>query len=325
MKYIDFHCDTLMQAFLAGEKEIGELDQTMVDLKRLQTGNCMAQFFAIFMPPMAYRAKLGNRLPDDEKYIQLLSDILFRTVGKYPEKIAFAKNGQDLAENDLHKKISAFLTLEDGRPVNGKIENLERYFEMGIRLISLTWNEENCFGSPNSDDPVTMNQGLTKFGKEAVIRMQELGMIVDVSHLSDGGFWDVATVCKSPFVASHSNCRSICPHRRNLTDDMIHTIGEKGGVIGLNFGPEFLSANVKNKKSCIEDMVKHINHLRKCGGEDCISLGTDFDGISGEFEIGHPDKMYLLFDELHKNHLSDDLIEKIAYKNAKRVIRDIMI
>lgn len=325
MKYIDFHCDTLMQVFLAGKKEIGKSDKTMVDLSYLKDGSCMAQFFAIFMPPMSYRAKLGDRLPGDEEYIQLLTEILLHTVEQYPEKIAIAKNGKDLRENDFHKKISAFLTLEDGRPINGKIENLERYFEMGIRLISLTWNEENCFGFPNSDDPMIMNQGLKKFGKEAVIRMQELGMIVDVSHLSDGGFWDVVSLCKLPFVASHSNSRSVCPHRRNLTDDMIHAIGEKGGIIGLNFGPEFLVNSGENKKSCIQDMIRHINHIRKYGGEDCISLGTDFDGISGEFEIEHPDKMYLLFEELHKNHFSDNLIEKIAYKNAERVIRDIMI
>ena len=324
MKYIDLHCDTLMQAYFAGKDDIFELENTMLDVKRLQSGKNMAQFFAIFMPPISYIEDADKKYPGDEAYIQYLYQILINTTKKFPDTISLAKYYNDLIKNNRTGKISAFLTLEDGRAVDGSIENLERYYEMGIRLISLTWNSKNCFGSPNSTDPIIMNQGLTDFGKEAVVRMQELGMLVDVSHLSDGGFWDVKSLCKTPFVASHSNCRSLCSHQRNLTDEMIYALAESGGVIGLNFYPDFLSENNEDRISRIKDMVRHLEHLVKYGGEDCVSIGTDFDGMSGTFEIDSPDKMYLLFDELHKNHFSDDLIDKIAYKNARRVIQDVI-
>lgn len=322
MEYIDMHCDTLMKAYLTRKKTVGRLGKCMVDLEKLEQGGCTAQFFAIFMLPMRLKAKLGFLLPGDDTYIEKLHGIMMNTLRAYPERIAMARNAAELDANRAEGKLSAFLTLEDGRAVDGKMDKLEAFYEKGIRLISLTWNAENCFGAPNSDDAAVMAAGLTDFGREAVRRMNELGMLVDVSHLSDGGFWDVAAIAERPFVASHSNCRGLSPHRRNLTDEMIRMLGEKGGVAGLNFGPEFLNADLADKHSRAGLLAAHARHMAKVGGVECVGIGSDFDGISGEMEISGADKMELLFGALAKAGFTDDEIELIAHKNVERVLRD---
>jgi membrane dipeptidase len=236
-----------------------------------------------------------------------------------------ALSAEDVEQYRKAGKMSGLLTFEDGRPVDGKIENLERWYKEGIRLITLTWNGDNCFGYPNSDDKALMEKGLKPFGKEAVRRMNDLGIIVDVSHLSDGGFWDAAAlskISKKPFVASHSNCRSLSPHKRNLTDEMIKALADSGGVAGLNYCPAFLNADTECKDSTLENISAHTRHLIKCGGSGCAALGSDFDGISGNLEIGSVDKVSLIFDRLREDGLSEDDIEKIAWKNALRVMKD---
>jgi membrane dipeptidase len=168
-----------------------------------------------------------------------------------------------------------------------------------------------------------MSRGLKPFGKDAIRRMNELGMVVDVSHLSDGGFRDVAEISRKPFVASHSNCRELSPHQRNLTDDMIRVLARKGGVAGLNYGPSFLNADTSCIDSTAALISAHAQHLKNTGGIDCVALGSDFDGIGGNLEIGLVEKMPQLFDQFHRDGLKDDEIEKIAWKNALRVLKDI--
>jgi membrane dipeptidase len=191
---------------------------------------------------------------------------------------------------------------------------------LGVRLISLTWNGENCFGFPNSADPALMALGLKPFGIEAVREMNRLGVIVDVSHLSDGGFWDIRKHGAKPFVASHSNARALSPHPRNLTDDMIRALADAGGVAGVNYCPAFLSRDVTSGVSTVDLVVQHIGHLIKTGGEDCVSLGGDWDGITGDIELRGPEKMGILFDALADAGHPGRVIEKIAWGNALRVI-----
>jgi membrane dipeptidase len=238
--------------------------------------------------------------------------------------MAPAANVRDLENNRNAGKISAFLTIENGFLVRGDLNNLKKIYDMGVRLLTLTWNDANCFGQCHSKKPEEMQQGLTEFGKEAVEYMNTLGILVDVSHLSDGGFYDVAAISQKPFVASHSDCRALAPATRNLTDDMIRILADKGGVAGINFAPEFLDADTKNPVSSIEAMCDHIMHFIEKGGIECVGIGTDFDGISGTLEIEDCTGMPRLFDALHKRGLSDDAIEKIAYRNVMRVIRDVM-
>ncbi len=321
--YIDMHCDTLGYAWMHRKKDLAGLKGSMVSLEKLEAGGCAAQFFAIFLPPQKLKKLLGPLLPKDEAYVEKLLAVYHNTMERYPERIAPARNAAELEENRLQGKISAFLTLEDGRVLNGSLERLENYYKKGVRLISLTWNDPNCLGFPNAKDPAVMNAGLTEFGKTAVQRMGELGMLVDVSHLSDGGFRDVAALCKGPFVASHSNCRALNPHTRSMTDEMIRTLAQHGGVMGLNFGPEFLTADTKSRVSRLEDMVRQLRHMVQVGGEDCPAIGSDFDGIGGTLEVSGADKMQLLFERLEQDGFTPRQIEKIAFQNVERVIRDV--
>lgn len=320
MNYIDFHCDTLLK--IGNEENRQSLysnDRTSVDFNRLKKSEAMAQFFAIFLID---EERINKHFGSDDKYINKLAKILKDEVAKNDNIISMAYSAEDLLKNHGSGKVSAFLTIEDGRSVDGKLEKLDEYYNLGVRLITLTWNYENCFGYPNSKDPVIMNKGLKTFGKDAIEYMNHLGMIIDVSHLSDGGFYDVAKISKKPFIASHSNSRTLSPHQRNMTDEMIKILAEKGGVMGLNFAPQFLNEDISIRDSKIELMVKHLNYMKNIGGEDVIALGSDFDGIGGNLELDSSDKMYLLFDALRVDGWSERLIEKLAYKNALRFIKD---
>lgn len=315
------------------KETVGDFPEASVDIERLRRAGAGAQFFAAFVFPRerdSWRTVLGlghlmdsNGFEAEDRYIAMTREILQRTVEKYENALVFAQTGSQLEDAIAKGKTAAFFTLEDGRSVGGNLDKLNDYKEMGVSLISLTWNFENCFGYPNSTDPALMAKGLKPFGKEAVRRMNELGMVVDVSHLSDGGFWDVAEISQKPFVASHSNCRALASHARNLTDEMIRALAQKGGVAGLNFYYCFLRDDVECCKSRVEDMVAHIKHLVNVGGLECAALGTDFDGIGGELEIRDPLQMELLFEGLRKAGFSQDEVEQIAWKNAVRVLKEI--
>jgi membrane dipeptidase len=325
MRFIDMHCDTLMLSFVHKLNDIYDVPDAMLDVKRMKEAGALAQFFAIFMLPPGTEKLLDLSEPiDDADYIAYCLRVFHATMEGHSDSIAPALSGSDIEQNMNAGRMSALLTFEDGRPIAGKLENLDLYYRQGFRLISLTWNGENCFGFPNSADSEVMSRGLKPFGKDAVRRMNELGMVVDVSHLSDGGFYDVAELSRKPFVASHSNCRAIGPHQRNLTDPMIRALADKGGVAGLNFGPEFLNADISSRESTAELISAHARHMIDVGGSDCVALGSDFDGFRGDLEIKGVEKMPLLFDRMSHDGIKDDIIEKIAWKNALRVMKDIM-
>lgn len=325
MQYIDMHCDTLEKALARKSRTAEHLEGTMVDVERLRQGGAAAQFFAMFLPQRNVPEWFGlEEMPEPEELMERMYQIFLNTLKECSGYLAPAHNAAELEANQKAGKISAFLTIENGFPVRGELDNLKKFYDMGVRLITLTWNDANCFGHPHSGDPEEMSRGLTGFGKEAVSYMNELGILVDVSHLSDGGFYDVAKLSKKPFVASHSNCRALSPATRNLTDEMIHILAEKGGVAGINFAPFFLNEDVTDEHSRVERMCDHVCHLIDKGGVECVGIGTDFDGIDGKLEIADCTGMQLLFEALHRRGLSEDVIEKIAYGNVARVIRDVM-
>lgn len=323
MRYIDMHCDTLMAFATEANFDLAE-NNKMVDVKKLKSGECAAQFFAMFVPPEKEFLQEGIFCKDCWDYISTLRNGLFSFIDSHNDKIAYAGNYDDYCKNLKEDKISAFLTVEDGYCVNSRLENIKKLYNMGVRLISLTWNYENCFGFPNSREADAMNSGLKPFGKEALEYMNELGIIVDVSHLSDGGFYDVAEIASAPFVASHSNCREITPHPRNLTDDMIKTLADKGGVAGINFCSDFLTPGGGAEESKIEYMIRHINRFVNKGGIECVGIGSDFDGIRSDLEIKNASMMQNLFERLSFSGFSDSDIEKIAYRNTLRIIKSSM-
>ena len=317
MNLIDLHCDT---AFLMSViKEPIELRQNKlcVDLMKMKEAGSMAQFFASFLHMKRFDGDFTKAYEAALTMLEMTKNEFL----KNQDMIALAHNYNDLMNNHSKGLMSGFLTVEEGGIIEGKMERLEELYREGVRLITLTWNFENCFGYPNSDDKTIMNQGLKPFGIEAVERMNELGIIVDVSHLSDGGFWDVMKYSKKPAIASHSNARRECGHRRNLTDEMIRALAEKGGISGINFYPAFLS---EENKATVDDLVRHIVHMYHMGGEEFVAIGTDFDGFEGAVDgLEHMGKVPEFYEALRKRKFTDSQIEKFCYKNALRVIKEV--
>lgn len=223
----------------------------------------------------------------------------------------------DISENLNAGKMSALLTVEEGQ-VADTMERLEEIFRDGVRLITLTWNHRNALGCPNCICP---EEGLTTYGFDVIARMEELGMMIDVSHLSDKGFYDVCANTGKPFLASHSNARTVTPHVRNLTDDMIRKISERGGIIGVNFETTFLGP----PQDCgIEAVVRHLEYMRKTGGEECLALGSDFDGILGNPELTGVQDMEWLREALYKAGWRQSSLDKLFSENVLRFYREVL-
>ena len=317
---IDLHCDTLLVAYLQGKTDL-ETMPGMVDFRRMRSGGVFGQTFAVFMLPEEMAQYLpGQRLPDDWDYIFALRKLLLDSLEAHRDVAAFAADAGGIRRNREQGKLSALLSIEDGRALQGKLENVDRLWELGFRIVGVTWNRPNCLGFSNTGDPAHPGEGLTPFGRDAVRYMQEKGILVDVSHLSDRGFFDVADICRRPFVATHSNCRSVCPHQRNLTDEMIRALARAGGVMGLNFMPEALCRPGEKLEGRIDRIVEMAAHAKNVGGIDVVAIGTDFDGFVGEHEIRSSADMALLPGALKKGGFSEAEIDKVLFQNALRVL-----
>lgn len=326
MNMIDMHCDTLMKAFFKHGRDADMLamPDTMVDLLRMRRGKMLAQFFAVFvLPKDAFEAWYHCEPMEQEDYVSACIHVLQSNLDKHKELIGIAYDADMIESNRLNGKMSAVLTIEDAGFINGSLDTLKKYYDLGVRAAGLTWNGENCLGFPNSTSPAVMGRGLTDFGKEAVSFMQETGMLVDVSHLSDGGFWDVVSLVKKPIAATHSNCRALCPHSRNLSDEMIKAIGAHGGILGINFSPEFLNPDMRGGDSKVEQILEMIRHAKHVGGIDVVALGSDFDGLHGSLELKDCSYYPVLEERLEQAGFSQREIGKILKDNVLRVLNDI--
>lgn len=312
MNIIDFHCDTLTMLKL--EKESFEKNTHMVNLERLEKAGVRVQCCATFVPTGMFPAESREQKSMEEflRVHHVWQDVL----DQYPDRLLPVRSREELERCFQEEKTGLLLTIEDGGVCGSNLENVKKVFELGVRLITLTWNYENAFGFPNRKDG-----GLKPLGIEAVQEMNRLGILVDVSHLSDDGFWDVQKYSKKPFVASHSNARAVTGHPRNLTDEMIRAVAESGGIIGLNFAPDFLG---EGGVSRVSDMVRHVLHIREKGGSGVLALGSDFDGIGGTLEIGGPDQFVLLWEALRKAGMSETELEGMWYGNGARVLREVL-
>ncbi len=319
MRFIDTHCDTMGECIARSEGKVTlQNNPGHINMEKLIKGGAMAEFFAIFIPTHDSGASKGVTLPPYD-YFQFVYKAYLKELEANKDVLAPACNYDDIMVNKAAGKVSSVLTVEDGVPLEGKMERLEEFYQKGVRLISFTWNYENSLGFPNSKDPEIMNRGLKQFGLDCIARMNELGMLVDVSHLSDGGFWDVVKHSKKPFMASHSCCRALCNHTRNLTDEMLHALGEKGGVVGINFASQFLNEGAEYTD--IQSVVRHMLHIRDKAGLDALGFGSDFDGITSTLEFKDYTGLSLIVDAL-KPHFTDDEIDKICNGNMLRLIRD---
>jgi len=310
------HCDTFYRMKECSTRQNILKNLLHVDVEKLKMSHSYLQCFALYSD--VEECKKKNIDPWD--YILELYALAKTEIESTDGLLEVARSIEDAQRIHKNNKVGALITLEDGGIIGTDMKKLDTLYKMGVRMLSLTWNYSNSLAYPNL--PETRHLGLTKFGRDVVSRMNELGMVVDVSHLSDRGFWDIVDQAQRPFVASHSNARAVMGHLRNLDDDMIKALGNAGGVMGLNFC-SYLVAD-KDSHLYVEDLVKHIHHVINKGGRDCAGIGTDFDGMNGKLEIQHIGEMEKLYKALKASGLKESDIDHVFYKNAERVFQDVM-
>lgn len=307
---IDLHCDTIMQ--LLDHPDSGDLYRNTwkIDIEKLQKAHSKVQDFALFI-------NLGKTNDPYGRYEEM-RNLCTTQIHLYGEHIQHVLSYQDVESVYESGKIGALMSIEEGGVLGGDLDKLKQAYQDGVRLITLTWNYPNGLGEPHCGE---QHKKLTPKGIEFVEAMQDLGIIVDCSHLNDAGTEQLGDILDAPFVASHSNAREVTAHTRNLPDNLIKIIANKGGVIGLNFAQSFLGTSPVSR---IDDIVKHGLYLINKGGEDVVALGTDFDGIKPNTEIKDASEMYRLYDAFKEAGLSVEQCEKLFWKNADRLLKEIL-
>lgn len=318
MNIVDLHCDTLMPIYIDGHTL--QNWQGHINLEKLQKGGSMVQCFAIFIPTNA-SAQRHRVYEGPYAYWQGCVNAFDKEMAANADVIRQVRCMADIEKNRAEGKLSALLTIEDGVAVDGKIERIQEFYDRGVRMIGLTWNYENSIGFPCSDDPEKHMLGLKPFGLEVIAKMDELGMVIDTSHLSEGGFWDVIKYSKNPFMASHSCARALCDHRRNLTDEQVKALANKGGICGMNFCNDFLRKG--SQTTSVEDILWHMEHMIQVGGTDFVALGSDFDGIDDNLDFKDFAGLPQLVDAIEKK-FGSDTCDKICHGNALRLFQAVI-
>ena len=301
IKIIDGHCDTLLlfdnPNYNFHEKNgIGH-----VDMERLISSNVLLQFFAIFIEPEFLQQALEEGLTITNKILKAIEK---------DERLFLVKNTYDLSLL-TPGKVGALISIEGGEVINQNIALLDIYHRLGVRALTLTWNNRNWICDGISEES---GSGLTTFGKAVVKRMEQLKMILDVSHLSVKGFWDCIDQHNRPILASHSNAKQLCNHRRNLDDNQIKAIAETGGLIGVNFCPGFLSNAPEDAN--IDTIIDHIIYIGELVGIEHIGLGSDFDGVQALPQgINDVKDLVKLYERLFERGFTKANIDKILYSN----------
>ena len=276
--FFDLHCDTATKAY--GLKVSFEDELLHINKKSLKVFDEDIQTFAVFY--------------DDRR-----TDFFFE-VKKLLEK-----------ETEGIENLKPLLSCEGGNITDGKLENISVLAENEVKLFSLVWNGVSCFATGGKTD---QNEGLKPLGKDCIKELELCGIIPDVSHLSDAGFYDMEKICKGTFIATHSNSRSVCANSRNLTDDQVRILIERDGLIGLNLNPPFLKDKAP---ATFEDILRHAEKILELGGEKNLALGCDLDGISslpqGFTNVSHIKTLGEYFEE----NLGKELTDRIFYGNAK--------
>lgn len=307
---LDAHCDTMSEMY--GSTDLYK-SNGQVDIQRMRKYRGWVQFFAIFIDPSIYKGSVNRRFTQIiKKYKQE-----HEKHKKYIEKVT---NYSEICDALSRGKIASMLTLEGGEIIGDDIENVNMLYNLGIRVMTLTWNHTNLLASGSGDESPRF--GLTELGKKVVTRANQMGMIIDISHLSDASITDMADISRIPYIASHSNSRSVCNHKRNLTDEQFLDLKINGGVCGINLYSNFLN---ETGNANLGDVIKHIEHFCSLGGEDNIGLGADFDGVNKTpDELKGVEDVYKIFEELLRLNYSEELVNKIAAENFLRVIKNIL-
>lgn len=320
MRIIDMHCDTISRDTFCAEGLRN--NHLQIDVTKMKKAGYLLQNFALFV----------NMEKDPDPFTSglIMTDLFHQAMEENKDLIRPVTTYEEIIKNKEQGLMSALLTLEEGEITKGNLAMLRNFYRLGVRMITLTWNHKNSIGAPNNykTAPTVYGEpdmtGLTENGLLFIKEMERLGIIIDVSHLSDGGFYDVLHHTSRPFVASHSNARALAPHCRNLTDDMIRKMGERGCVTGLNYCKAFLAPfdDWDHAVGGPSHIARHARHITDVGGMDVLGLGSDFDGCDNDFE--DCSGMYRLEDALKKQGFSSSDIDKIFYKNVLNVYKEIL-
>lgn len=312
---IDTHTDTPL--WFKGGYSIGLRKNNMVNIQKMEEGKLDAQFLAAF---------IGQGKRDDaslqqavEKTTQLIRSI-YQEVEKYQAYCGIALTEEDLVRLKEEGKKAFFIGIENGYAIGKELKNIEKFKQMGVNYITLCHSYDNdiCHSSTHTEDA---SKGLTAFGRKVVKEMNRLGIMIDVSHASEGTFWDVMKESKQPVIASHSSARALCDHDRNLTDEQLRALAKNGGVAQLCLLDAYIRKDAKQANVC--DAANHLDHMIKVAGIDHVGIGTDFDGGGGlQGCKGDNDLINLTIKLIEKGYTEEDL-RKIWGGNLLRVMKQV--
>ncbi|RKD24301.1 dipeptidase [Ammoniphilus oxalaticus] len=313
MKIIDAHCDTLMKmtqneslSFYRGDEQL----QTQFDY--MERSDVILQVFALYTPPSI---PISARFQFTLKMI----DAFYERIVK-PGKIApiYSTDDIDRLFESSTRHRGGMLSLEGAEALQGELVNLRILHRLGLRALGFTWNHRNE-AADGVEEPNP--SGLSQFGRSLLREANRLGILLDVSHLSEKGFWDVIERSEAPILASHSNCKKVYDHQRNLTDEQLRAIISKQGVIGLTFVPQFIHRRARVK---IKDLLAHVDHVLSIGGENHLAFGSDFDGISRTMsDLEHTGYYYLVVNELVKRY-PEEQVKKWLHGNWRRLFSTVL-
>jgi membrane dipeptidase len=301
LKYFDLHCDTITKCY---EKHLSlKSNKLNVSLEKGRKYENWAQIFAIWL-------KDEQRGEEAFRYFSDVANFFNEEMAKNADTVTFCRTSGEIEKAAKDSKEIALLSIEGAAALAGKMEHLYDAWKIGVRLITLTWN-----GRCETGDGCKVQDagGLTPFGLDLVREMNRLNVIVDVSHLSEQGFWDVARHAKKPFIATHSDSRALCDCERNLTDDQFREIVQVGGLVGMNLFEKFLS----QEHATLDDIFRHIEHFLNLGGEKVVAIGSDFDGCKLVEGIRGLEDMDSLYDAL-SGEFGREITDSIFYANAYR-------
>ncbi len=308
----DAHCDTAFKMLLKGYGLSENSGHT--DLKRGMSYSPYAQFYALFAMDVAdvpvYFPNIEG-MSAAEMFSAELKNLMYE-LDRHQDKIMVCKAANDARTAAAANKIAAFLSIEGAELIGCELKRLNEMFELGVRAINLTWNNPN---------DLVCAKGLTELGKAFTKRCNELGVIVDVSHLPDAAFWDVIDIVAKPLMASHSNSRAVWDHRRNITDEQFSAIIKNGGIAGINLYSNFLG-----KEPTVLTVIEHIEHFLSLGGEKHIALGCDFDGCDSLPDgINGIEDIKEIYNTLLRLNYKETLVNDIFYNNLMRVVEEVCV
>ena len=305
----DAHCDTISRCW----REYEGLDHNggMISLEKTAGFGRYCQFFALWTADGYTGYPAGG--DGVERAYHALLRCFKEQMARNGDRIVQCRTAGDAENAHRQGKAAAFLSVEGGELLGCDPKRLEQAAADGVKAINLTWNHANALSGSNCDQP---SRGLSPLGREFVRKMEDLRILVDVSHLSEAGFWDVAELARRPFLASHSNAKSVWDHTRNLTDGQIHAIIKNQGVIGLNFYTEFVGGGRD-----LDTVRAHLDHLLELGGGKHAALGGDWDGCDTIADLPAIDSLPRLYEHLLRHGYTETVVQDLFYNNLMRVVR----